>query len=107
VVRDKESENRALKFLLSGNKREMGKLAVRNLGREGLAARAISAVDAAVYDLKARIPSRATVVRGSTKQRLAIQRSRCERDGEAVGVSGPDNPLANNLGSNDRTRQES
>ena len=29
--------------------------AVRNLGREGLAATAISAVDAAVYDLKARI----------------------------------------------------
>ena len=30
-------------------------LAVRNLGREGLAATAISAVDAALYDLKARI----------------------------------------------------
>ena len=30
-------------------------LAVRNLGREGLAASAISAVDAALYDLKARI----------------------------------------------------
>ena len=29
--------------------------AVRNLGREGLAATAISAVDAALYDLKARI----------------------------------------------------
>ena len=29
--------------------------AVRNLGREGLAATAISAVDAAIYDLKARL----------------------------------------------------
>ena len=29
--------------------------AVRNLGREGLAATAISAVDAALYDLKARL----------------------------------------------------
>jgi L-alanine-DL-glutamate epimerase-like enolase superfamily enzyme len=29
--------------------------AVRNLGREGLAANAISAVDTAIYDLKARV----------------------------------------------------